>query len=402
MKHLETFPVEAERVPLKRGVADAVLAEIARARSEHADRLKVLHACDVLETLVRAGVGADVLCQTRQALFKLIDRDDRRAVKPNVRSGAASLQKSIDVMRSTDGIRYPDTILPCDMRWCKGSPWYSLFYEYDDPERGTTGGPHVFLVRLPKPITDDGRPLTVKGVHASGQMSNGRSPLIRIHSECLLGDIFDQMRCGCGPQLDAALEAIEAHGCGGLFYHRAEGRGMGLADKSQSLRRQEGRNEAGDWVGKVGTADSMREIGYPDADFRDYTWMGPALRGVGLKKFGLLTNNRRKLSWLIEQGFDVHRVDAAEVALTEENLIELLWKIADQEYEDIPFLRVEGRIRPHLEAVRAGRATDPIIVGHLITILRKIEGSRADYVAPELRREVVAIAGQLNALQGSK
>jgi hypothetical protein len=155
----------------------------------------------------------------------------------------------------------------------------------------------------------------------------------------------------------------------------------------------------GKWVGKVGTAEAMKEIGFPEADFRDYTWIGPVLRGVGLKQFGLLTNNRRKLGWLIEQGFDVHRVDAAEVALTDENLIELLWKIADQEYDDIPFSRVETLLRPHLNAIQSGHSSDPIIVGHLITILRKIEAGSANYVAAELRREVMAIAGHLTKLQ---
>ncbi len=402
MKHLESFTVDTERVPVKRGLADAIRGEIAAARSKFAGNDKILAACDGMETLVDAGVPLDALCQARMAMFKMLNGGDRKAVKPYIRSGAEAAQVAIEAMRSTDGVRYPDVILPCEMRWCPGSPWYSLFYDHDDPEHGTTGGPHVFLVRLPKPITSDGKPLSVQGVHKSGQLNIGRDPIVRIHSECLLGDIFDQMRCGCGPQLDDCLDAIEAHGSGGMFYHRAEGRGMGLSAKSQSLRRQEGRDEEGEWVGKVGTAEAMRETGFPEADFRDYSWIGPALRGVGLKKFGLLTNNKRKLGWLIEQGFDVHRVDAAEIALTEENLIELLWKIADQEYEDIPFSRVETLLRPHLDAIRAGRATDVIIVGHLVTMLRKIEGSRANYIAPELRREVIAIAGQLKVLAGKK
>ncbi len=402
MKHLESFAVDTERVPVKRELAEAVLAEIAVVRGKFAGEEKILAACDGLAALVAAQVPVDALCHARVAMFRMLNGQNRKAVKPHIRAGAEAVQAAIAAMRSTEGVRYPDVILPCEMRWCPGSPWYSLFYEHDDPEQGTTGGPHVFLVRLPKPITSDGKPLAPHGVHASGQLSNGRDPIVRIHSECLLGDIFDQMRCGCGPQLDACLDAIEDHGSGGVFYHRAEGRGMGLHAKSHSLRRQEGRDESGEWVGKVGTAEAMKEIGFPEADFRDYAWIGRALRGVGLKKFGLLTNNRRKLGWLIEQGFDVHRVDAAEVALTDENLIELLWKIADQEYDDIPFSRVEKLLHPHLHRIRDGGQTDPIIVGHLLTILRKIEASRANYIAPELRREVMTIAAQLKVLGGKK
>jgi GTP cyclohydrolase II len=317
MKHLESFPVDTQRMPVKRRLADAVLAEISLVRERFADEEKIIAACDGLAALVHAQEPVQALCQARIAMFKMLNSDTRKAVKPHIRNGAVALQNAIDTLRSTDGVRYPDVILPCEMRWCPGSPWYSLFYEHDDPERGTTGGPHVFLVRLPKPITSDGKPLSTQGIHASGQLSNGRDPIVRIHSECLLGDIFDQIRCGCGPQLDACLDAIEDHGSGGVFYHRAEGRGMGLHAKPHSLRRQEGRDVDGKWVGKVGTAEAMKEIGFPEADFRDYTWIGPVLRGVGLKQFGLLTNNRRKLGWLIEQGFDVHRVDAAEVALAD-------------------------------------------------------------------------------------
>lgn len=404
MKHLEAFPVDASKVPVKRGLAEAVLSHIAVVRGQFAGNDRVLAACDGLEALVHANVPTETLCAARVAMFKMLNGDDRKAVKPHIRNGATALQSAIDAMRSTEGVRYPDVILPCEMRWCPGSPWYSLFYEHDDPEQGTTGGPHVFLVRLPRPITSDGKSLAPNGVHASGQLSNGRDPILRIHSECLLGDIFDQMRCGCGPQLDACLDAIEDHGSGGVFYHRAEGRGMGLHAKSHSLRRQEGRDGRGAWVGKVGTAEAMKEIGFPEADFRKYDWIGPALRGVGLQKFGLLTNNRRKLGWLINQGFDVHRVDAAEVALTDENLIELLWKIADQGYDGIPFARVSGLLSPMIESIRAGAGdqVDEIIVGHLCTILAKIEASQAKHIAPELIREVLGIATQLKTLQAKK
>ena len=121
------------------------------------------------------------------------------------------------------------------------------------------------------------------------------STLIRVHSECLTGDVFGSMRCECGQQLNAAMEMIAAEGRGALLYLRQEGRGVGLINKLHAYRLQdEG----------LDTVEANQALGLP-ADRRDYGVGAQILRDIGLSKVRILTNNPKKVSRLEVYGLEV-------------------------------------------------------------------------------------------------
>jgi 3,4-dihydroxy 2-butanone 4-phosphate synthase/GTP cyclohydrolase II len=119
--------------------------------------------------------------------------------------------------------------------------------------------------------------------------------LVRVHSECLTGDIFGSMRCDCGDQLQAAMERIVAEGKGAVIYLRQEGRGIGLMSKLQAYKLQD---EGMD------TVEANIHLGFP-ADKRDYGIGAQILHDLGLKRLRILTNNEKKVSRLRVYGIDV-------------------------------------------------------------------------------------------------
>lgn len=124
----------------------------------------------------------------------------------------------------------------------------------------------------------------------------GPAPLVRLHSECLTGDALGSYRCDCGEQLDAALEAIAAAGCGVLIYVRGhEGRGIGLMDKLRAYALQ----DAG-----ADTVDANTQLGLP-VDARDYDQSAQILRDLGVERIRLLSSNPAKQSALEALGIDV-------------------------------------------------------------------------------------------------
>ncbi len=128
-----------------------------------------------------------------------------------------------------------------------------------------------------------------------GDVSSGGPVLARVHSECLTGDALFSMRCDCGNQLQAALEAIAREGCGALFYLRQEGRGIGLLNKIKAYRLQ----DAG-----ADTVEANEQLGF-GADMRDYSILQPMIRHLGLESVRLMTNNPRKVAAMEEQGVKV-------------------------------------------------------------------------------------------------
>lgn len=135
-------------------------------------------------------------------------------------------------------------------------------------------------------------------------------PLVRLHSECLTGDVFGSFRCDCGEQLDYALEMIQRHG-GTLLYLRGhEGRGIGLANKMRAYSLQ----EAG-----ADTVEANEQLGLP-VDSRDYTAAAGILHALGLARIRLLSNNPLKSADLSRHGIDVVDVVPAEVPARSENL----------------------------------------------------------------------------------
>ena len=136
----------------------------------------------------------------------------------------------------------------------------------------------------------------------------GDVPLVRLHSECLTGDVLGSRRCDCGPQLHEAVERIEAAG-GYLLYLRQEGRGIGLYAKLDAYLLQDR---------GLDTYDANLALGYA-ADARDYTVAAQMLGALVVDRLALLTNNPDKAAQLVAHGIDVVRRVPTAVHLTATN-----------------------------------------------------------------------------------
>ncbi len=128
-----------------------------------------------------------------------------------------------------------------------------------------------------------------------GELGGGPPLLVRIHSQCLTGDVFHSLRCDCRAQLEIALESIAQEGRGLLIYEHQEGRGIGLLNK---LRAYELQDQGAD------TVEANERLGF-DPDLRSYQLPGAILRYFGLKAIRLLSNNPQKVEAVERAGIEV-------------------------------------------------------------------------------------------------
>ncbi|WP_128378437.1 bifunctional 3,4-dihydroxy-2-butanone-4-phosphate synthase/GTP cyclohydrolase II [Streptomyces cavernae] len=161
-----------------------------------------------------------------------------------------------------------------------------------------------------------------------GDIGDGEDVLVRVHSECLTGDVFHSLRCDCGPQLETALERIHTEGRGIVVYLRGhEGRGIGLLSKLRAYELQErGRD----------TLDANLELGLP-ADARDYGASAQILQDLGVTSVRVMTNNPDKTDALTRHGLKVVTREPMPVLAGEHNLRYLRTK-RDRMGHDLPWL----------------------------------------------------------------
>jgi 3,4-dihydroxy 2-butanone 4-phosphate synthase/GTP cyclohydrolase II len=143
-----------------------------------------------------------------------------------------------------------------------------------------------------------------------GNIKDGRNVLVRVHSQCLTGDVFHSARCDCGSQLEAAMARISAEGRGILLYLSQEGRGIGLANK---IRAYELQDEGAD------TVEANERLGFK-ADQRDYGMGVQILRELGVKSMRLLSNNPRKLVGIQGYGLSVSEWLPLEIPASDSTL----------------------------------------------------------------------------------
>ena len=180
----------------------------------------------------------------------------------------------------------------------------SLVSEVAQSELPTDYG--VFSIRVFSSAVDKKDYVAV----VKGDPSSSEPCLVRVHSECLTGDIFGSLRCDCGDQLKTALQMIEKEGCGVVLYLKQEGRGIGLKHKIQAYQLQEKGYD---------TVEANKKLGFP-SDLRHYGVGAQVLRTLGITKMKLITNNPRKIIGIKGYGLEVVERIPIEIAPKKCNL----------------------------------------------------------------------------------
>ncbi len=146
-----------------------------------------------------------------------------------------------------------------------------------------------------------------------GDLEKTEDVMVRVHSECLTGDVFGSLRCDCGPQLEDAMRQIATEGAGVIVYMRQEGRGIGLAPKMHAYKLQED---------GLDTVEANKKLGFPE-DLREYGLGAQILSDLGVRRIRLLTNNPKKVIGLDGYGLEIVEQKPIKVAPNKHNQIYL-------------------------------------------------------------------------------
>ena len=302
--HGTAFTISVDHHTTTTGISTAeralTIRELANPEAKPSDFLRPGHIFPLVGqdngAIVRAGHTETAVDLARLAgaqpvayICEILNTDGTMARRPELKEQAVRM--AIPFITVADVVRYRhlinDRILEADVQ-------VDLPTEYGD-----------FKVQVMTSLSDKKEQIVV----SKGEFETEKIPLIRLHSECMTGDIFGSHRCECGEQLAEALQRIEADGTGAVLYLRQEGRGIGLVNKLRAYQLQEqGRD----------TYDANIELGF-EADGRDYGIAAAMLKTLGIQRIRLLTNNLDKVTALQAYGIEVVERIALQIAPRLEN-----------------------------------------------------------------------------------